>query len=344
MTEMTTHKPDNLDKIPWLAAGYRELGVARLGTVGAHGKAAPAHDTEGHVLNNPRILEYFSTVGKKKKGEWAETNSWCSAFVNWCMHEAGIKGTHSSMARSWLHWHDGEVLDKPQVGAVVIFPRPPDPEQGHVAMIWNVGANGGIDVLGGNQGAHAANAKNHTAAVSSHVSIAHRVAGTALGYRWPKSFAHADAGPQTAAAPGTGMGMLILRGIAGHYSGRNWPRGALDEPSALEYATRRGYAGRVLDVAGATGAHSPQVRMALDEFRRDPSVTALYGFSGGGYNVRHIIDALTKEERARLRLVVVLGAPHSPSKLYQGPWELVYRLDPPKGHMDGPRALLATLS
>jgi len=38
--------------------------------------------------------------------------------------------------------------------------------------------------------------------------------------------------------------MLILRGIAGHYSGRDWPRGALDEPPALEYARRRGYAGK----------------------------------------------------------------------------------------------------
>jgi hypothetical protein len=63
--------------------------------------------------------------------------------------------------------------------------------------------------------------------------------------------------------------MLILRGIAGHYSGRDWPRGALDEPPALEYARRRDYTGRVLDVAGATGAHSPQTRMALNEFRRD---------------------------------------------------------------------------
>jgi hypothetical protein len=26
------------------------------------------------------------------------------------------------------------------------------------------------------------------------------------------------------------MKMLILRGIAGHYVGRDWPRGALDEP------------------------------------------------------------------------------------------------------------------
>jgi hypothetical protein len=139
------------------------------------------------------------------------------------------------------------------------------------------------------------------------------------------------------------MNMLIMRGIAGHYAGRDWPRGALDEPSALEYARRRGYVGRVLDVAGATGRNSPQTRMALEEFRRDGTVTALYGFSGGGYNVWHVINALTHAERARLRLVVVLGAPRNHSTLYQGPWELVYRLDPPEGHMDGPRALLETL-
>src|SRR5262245_24941187 len=136
--------------------------------------------------------------------------------------------------------------------------------------------------------------------------------------------------------------MLILRGIAGHYSGRDWPRGALDEPPALEYARRRGYVGKVLDVAGATGPDKPQTLLALGEFRRDDTVAALYGFSGGGYNVRHIIKALQPAERARLKLVVVLGAPKNPPSLYDGPWELVYRKDPPGGHMDGPRALLET--
>ena len=65
--------------------------------------------------------------------------------------------------------------------------------------------------------------------------------------------------------------MLILRGIAGHYAGRDWPRGALDEPPALEYARRKGYVGQVLDVAGATGPQSPQTKMALAEVssRRD---------------------------------------------------------------------------
>jgi hypothetical protein len=139
------------------------------------------------------------------------------------------------------------------------------------------------------------------------------------------------------------MKMLILRGIAGHYAGRDWPRGALDEPPALEYARRRGYVGQVLDVAGTTGSNSPQTRMALAEFHRDEAVSALYGFSGGGYNVRHIIKALAPAEKTRLRLVVVLGAPHNSEDSYKGPWELVYRIDPPGGHMDGPRALLATL-
>jgi hypothetical protein len=146
--------------------------------------------------------------------------------------------------------------------------------------------------------------------------------------------------------------MLILRGKAGFYDGKNWPRGALDEPPALEYARRRGYAGKVLDVAGVAEAGSEQVKLALAEFRRDQSVTALYGFSAGGYNVKHILDALTPVERQRLRLVIVLGAPNPPGRDYQAElkptnygatYELIYRLNPPEGHMAGPRALLATL-
>ena len=334
--------PENLRKIPWLAAGYHEFGVGRFGTVDAHGKAVLAHDAEGHIRNNPRILEYFGATAARKKGQWTEANSWCSAFVNWCMREAGIAGTHSAMARSWLHWHSGIKLSRPQIGAVVVFPRPPDPEQGHVAMVWSVRDNR-LEVLGGNQGAHAGNAKLHKEAVTSHVSIANRTVDSALGFFWPKKFPDPDTGSKTATQSGSGTTMLILRGIAGHYSGRDWPRGALDEPPALEYARRRGYEGRVLDVAGATGAHSEQTLMALNQFRSDKAITSIYGFSGGGYNVLHFIRALSSAERERLRLVVVLGAPKSPEHLYKGPWELVYREDPPGGHMAGPRALLASL-
>jgi hypothetical protein len=145
------------------------------------------------------------------------------------------------------------------------------------------------------------------------------------------------------------MKMLILRGISGFYDGRLWTRGALHEEPALDYARAKGYEGNVLDVSGETGPNSPQTKLALSEFRRDISVKALYGFSGGGYNILHIISALTPTERARLRLLVVLGAPGNSRDKYLAKgrhgefWELVYRLDPPGGHMDGPRALLVSL-
>lgn len=137
--------------------------------------------------------------------------------------------------------------------------------------------------------------------------------------------------------------MLILRGISGHFDGRDWERGALYEQPALEYAQRRGYVGRVLDVSGETGADSDQVKAALAAIRADPNIHALYGFSGGGYNVRHILNALGKNDN-RMDLVVVLGAPKNPKESYIGTYELVYRLDPPAGHMAGPAALLAELS
>jgi hypothetical protein len=108
------------------------------------------------------------------------------------MLRAGIVGTRSAAARSWLHWADGEILDAPVIGAVAVFPRPPSVFNGHVAMVWNVSQSGAIDVLGGNQGQHAANIKRHIPAVSSHVSIGHHPPGQALGFRWPKAFPRPD--------------------------------------------------------------------------------------------------------------------------------------------------------
>jgi hypothetical protein len=59
--------------------------------------------------------------------------------------------------------------------------------------------------------------------------------------------------------------------------------------------------------------------------------------------VRHILNKLSPAERKRVKEVVVLGAPKNPKSLYKGSWDLVYRPDPPTGHMDGPKALLAEL-
>src|SRR3954471_22806212 len=116
--------------------------------------------------------------------------------------------------------------------------------------------------------------------------------------------------------------MLILRGIAGTFGGQRFPRGALDEPPAVEYARRRGFTGHVLDIDGRAFPTSPQMKLALKTFRADPDVGALYGFSGGGYHGRHVLNALTRTDRKRMRLVVVWGAPRTRPSRYKGPWEL----------------------
>lgn len=141
--------------------------------------------------------------------------------------------------------------------------------------------------------------------------------------------------------------MLILPGIKDIGDGHPNPNGLLDRDSAREYARRRGYVGKVLDVSGEASSGSRQSRAALSAIRDDGEITALYGFSGGGYNARHVLGALDRGECARIKLVVILGAPSNPPALYEtGPWELVYRTDPPRsqgGHMGGPKVLLAEL-
>src|ERR1700752_5384158 len=99
--------------------------------------------------------------------------------------------------------------------------------------------------------------------------------------------------------------MLILRGVANE----EYPRGALDDESALEYARRLGFRGEVLDVAGYHAVDSEQVKLALERIHRDDTITAIYAFSAGGYNTRYIWARLTAAERERIRKLVVIGAP-----------------------------------
>ena len=131
--------------------------------------------------------------------------------------------------------------------------------------------------------------------------------------------------------------MLILRGVAGE----NAPLGLLDDPAALEYARQLGYSGEVLDVASDTG---PQVRMALERIRGDRNVTALYGFSGGGYNAQTIWAQLNAPERQRIRKIVIVGSPGVGKQNFPGIEDVVIQEDPPEGHMAGPKILLQSAS
>ena len=114
---------------PWLALAKREIGVRE-------------YPDETH---NPRIVAYHATTALRAT---ADEVPWCSAFVNWCLRRAGLRGTDSAAARSWLAW--GRPLERPRTGCVVVLRRGKNPAQGHVAFfIAHCGAL--LDLLGGNQ-------------------------------------------------------------------------------------------------------------------------------------------------------------------------------------------------
>ena len=79
--------------------------------------------------SNPRIMEYLATVHI----DGTDEIPWCSAFVNWCIKQAGLQGTDKGNARSWLDW--GRILQAPQIGAIVVLERGALPWQGHAGFV-----------------------------------------------------------------------------------------------------------------------------------------------------------------------------------------------------------------
>ncbi|MDT7838666.1 LysM peptidoglycan-binding domain-containing protein [Aquabacterium sp. OR-4] len=100
--------------------------------------------------DNPRVVEYHQATSLRARDD--ET-SWCSSFVNWTMQRAGVAGTDSAAARSWLQWGQAVPRDAAHVqpGDVIVFPRGNNPAQGHVAIVSEVLADGQVRVVGGNQ-------------------------------------------------------------------------------------------------------------------------------------------------------------------------------------------------
>jgi uncharacterized protein (TIGR02594 family) len=106
--------------------------------------------------DNARIVEYHQTTTLRARDD--ET-AWCSSFVNWTMEQAGVRGTDSAAARSWLNWGQQVPMNANSVrpGDVIVFPRGNNSAQGHVAIVSEVLDGGRVRVVGGNQGVRGEN-------------------------------------------------------------------------------------------------------------------------------------------------------------------------------------------
>ncbi len=117
----------------------RWLDVA-AGYIGTHEIAGPT--------SNPGILGWAKKMGGFVASYFTDDDiPWCALFVNACLEQVGLAGTHSLAAASFLTW--GLPLSYPAIGAVMVFTRPGG---NHVGFYLGQRSNGDFRILGGNQG------------------------------------------------------------------------------------------------------------------------------------------------------------------------------------------------
>lgn len=151
-----------MDKPKWMIIAEQELG-----------------EKEIKGGENPRIIQYHATTAFAAK---EDEIAWCSSFVNWCMIQAGLKGTNSAAAISWASW--GDRITEPREGCIVVIrqrKKGTDQATGsasgnHVAFFKKI-ENGRIFLLGGNQ--------SDSVKVSSFGLASYDV----IAYRWPEGVA-----------------------------------------------------------------------------------------------------------------------------------------------------------
>jgi uncharacterized protein (TIGR02594 family) len=101
----------------------------------------------GEIPNRAAIQDYLKTGGANLD---PATTAWCAAFVNSSLGQAGIKGTGSNLARSFLNF--GQPVDQPQKGDIAVFSRGDNPTFGHVGFFDSLTPDGKVRILAGNQG------------------------------------------------------------------------------------------------------------------------------------------------------------------------------------------------
>lgn len=115
---------------PWMAHAWAELGQREIPGSGS----------------NPRIADFIRRSGHPELAD--DATPWCAAFVGACLDRAGVAGTRSLLARSYLEW--GQPVDEPELGVVAVLSRGRDPALGHVGFL--IGTTGErLIILGGNQ-------------------------------------------------------------------------------------------------------------------------------------------------------------------------------------------------
>jgi uncharacterized protein (TIGR02594 family) len=124
--------------------------------------------------HNARIIAYHASTSLKAKQDEV---AWCASFVNWCLTQAGLKGTNSAAAASWASW--GSACNA---------------RYGAVAVIYNAkAANSSLSTSGNHVGFLVEETATHYKLLGGNqgdqvkVSSFPKSKWKLKGYRWPSS-------------------------------------------------------------------------------------------------------------------------------------------------------------
>lgn len=123
-----TTDPNFYKSAPWMPTAMSQIGI--------------------NEESNASTIKNYLLVGGGIAA--SESVAWCAAFANWCLLKAGIKGTGSALARSFLNWGVSTGRDNIPYGAIAVMTGTRGPSSGHVCFVTkDLGTK--IEVIGGNQ-------------------------------------------------------------------------------------------------------------------------------------------------------------------------------------------------
>ncbi|MCF3934449.1 TIGR02594 family protein [Acuticoccus sp. M5D2P5] len=171
------------ERVPWLDFLVHHIGLQEI--------PGPQH--------NPLIVEWGIEAGI---GWWNnDDDAWCAVAVNAALVSSGFPSTRSALARSFTSY--GTRLSKPIRGAIVVFPRGPNPLYGHVGVVEEVHPNGTVTVVNGNVSNMVKRSVFRTASILDH------------GIRWPPGVMPPSDGGRAAADDGYGARIMRLGSSGG---------------------------------------------------------------------------------------------------------------------------------
>lgn len=152
--------PSKFKDAPWMAFANQEL------------------QKKINEKDNPAQIKQYHTNGGGSS-RWGGETPWCASFIGWCLYKAGLKGSGSATARSYLKFKT-DVLNSNQkipYGAICVIAGSRGPSSGHV--FFCVEDNGTqVRGLGGNQG-------NKSYDNGGEVNIKSFKRSSILAARWP---------------------------------------------------------------------------------------------------------------------------------------------------------------